>query len=84
MRQRAAEVSRLIRIGPALQQELCAVLADQPPWSDFPVIVLVAPGAKQLTYDLGNVTMLERPISRASMLAAVRSGTSGIPCTLTA
>jgi signal transduction histidine kinase/ActR/RegA family two-component response regulator len=51
---------------------LTAALAKQPPWCDFPIIVLMSPG-RRLSGELGNVTMLERPIGPDTLLAAVRA-----------
>ncbi len=57
---------------------LAAWLAGQPPWSDLPVLVLARPGADsaalaQAVDQLGNVTVLERPIRLAALVSAVRS-----------
>ena len=56
------------------------VLADwigaQPPWSDFPFILLTLRGAEpkvQLTDLLGNVSVLERPFHPATLVMAARS-----------
>jgi signal transduction histidine kinase/CheY-like chemotaxis protein len=57
---------------PENTQALADALAKQPPWSDFPLIVLTNPG-KRVTGDLGNVTMLERPVGADTLLAAVRA-----------
>jgi signal transduction histidine kinase/CheY-like chemotaxis protein len=55
------------------------VLADQPPWSDLPLLVLTQQAADskfaaQLLDTLGNVTLLERPVRVTSLVSAVRSG----------
>lgn len=49
-------------------------LAEQPPWSDFPIIVFSIGDKPALTVSdkLGNVIYLERPVRTRSMLAAVR------------
>src|SRR5262249_16907751 len=57
---------------PHVQAELARALKAQPPWSDFPVIMLTSRGQSP-AIDLGNVTMLERPVSPTTLLAAVRS-----------
>jgi signal transduction histidine kinase/ActR/RegA family two-component response regulator len=49
-----------------------AALAKQPPWCDFPIIVLTSAG-RRVTGELGNVTMLERPIGPDTLLASVRA-----------
>jgi signal transduction histidine kinase/CheY-like chemotaxis protein len=53
-------------------------LARQPPWSDFPFVILTAPRAGPAIDDirwgrLGNVAVLERPVRVPSMVAAVRA-----------
>ena len=58
-----------------------AVLASQPPWSDFPIVVLTAGGASTPMSEvaarsrapLGNVTLLERPLRGTTLESAVRS-----------
>ncbi len=62
---------------PAIE-EFVAALALQPPWSDLPVVVLARdrqPPAvvAQVLERLGNVTLLDRPVSARSMLSAVSS-----------
>lgn len=57
---------------------LAVVLAEQPPWSDLPVLILTRPGADSdevgaAVAALGNVTLLERPLRVATLLTAVRS-----------
>jgi signal transduction histidine kinase/CheY-like chemotaxis protein len=54
-------------------------VAAQPPWSDFPFIILTVhggglernPGAAQLTKALGNVTFLERPFHPTTLVSVV-------------
>jgi two-component sensor histidine kinase len=54
-----------------------SVLAEQPPWSDIPTILLsggaVLPETEPAVGCLGNVTVLERPVRMPSLLAAVRA-----------
>jgi signal transduction histidine kinase/ActR/RegA family two-component response regulator len=57
---------------PSVHRKLARVLEVQPPWSDFPLIVLTSRGQQPLT-DLGNVTVLERPVSPTTLLMAMRS-----------
>ncbi|HEY3975259.1 MAG TPA: ATP-binding protein [Candidatus Sulfotelmatobacter sp.] len=60
---------------------LAKKLSAQPPWSDFPVIVLTGTGLSTLTTELavrsraplGNVTLLERPLRPVTLISAVRS-----------
>jgi signal transduction histidine kinase len=66
-------------------RELAAWVATQPPWSDFPFIVLTEhggglernPAAAQLTQTLGNVTFLERPFHPTTLVSVVRTGLRG-------
>ena len=65
-------------LSPAHTAALRAVLAAQPPWSDLPVLVLTRPGAdsvesNEAAQQLGNVTLLERPVRLATLLTAVRT-----------
>src|SRR6201981_1362952 len=61
----------------ALAQRLSA----QPPWSDFPIIVLTGSGMSTASTEsavrsrapLGNVTLLERPLRPVTLISAVRS-----------
>ena len=57
---------------------LSEALGRQPPWSDFPLIVLTGGGADSLAAaraleTLGNVTLLERPVRVATLVSAVRA-----------
>ena len=59
---------------------LRAWLERQPPWSDFPFVVLLgkviglAPeGARQRINELGNVVLLERPLNAQTLRSAVAS-----------
>jgi signal transduction histidine kinase/CheY-like chemotaxis protein len=59
-------------------ETLGKVLAQQPPWSDLPVLVLTHQGADsaelaEAVRTLGNVTLLERPLRVATLLSAVRT-----------
>src|SRR5581483_2537581 len=61
----------------ALAQRISA----QPPWSDFPIIVLTGSGMTTASTEsavrsrapLGNVTLLERPLRPVTLISAVRS-----------
>jgi signal transduction histidine kinase/ActR/RegA family two-component response regulator len=62
----------------ARNSALRALLADQPPWSDLPVLILTRTGADsadsgEAVRTLGNVTLLERPVRLATLVSAVRS-----------
>ena len=57
---------------------LAARIADQPSWSDLPVLLLTrtganSPVASEAVATLGNVTLLERPVRVAALASAVRS-----------
>ena len=69
----------------ALNREMIEMLAraleQQPPWSDFPFIVLTGAGTPTgtsldqaaLLKRLGNVTLLERPIGTITLISAMQS-----------
>src|SRR5215472_13893291 len=56
-------------------------LSAQPPWSDFPLLVLTGSGLSTASTEsavrsrapLGNVTLLERPLRPVTLISAVRS-----------
>jgi len=60
---------------------LAQQLSSQPPWSDFPLIVLTGSGLSTASTEsavrsrapLGNVTLLERPLRPVTLISAVRS-----------
>ena len=62
-------------------KELAQRLEAQPPWSDFPIIVLTGGGGSTAATEvavrsrapLGNVALLERPLRPATLISAVRS-----------
>lgn len=58
--------------------ELLRVLAEQPPWSDLPILVMTRPGADSAyaahaVRVLSNVTLLERPLHVATLISAIRT-----------
>jgi signal transduction histidine kinase len=58
--------------------DLTRLIAQQPSWSDLPVLILTARGADsaevgRAVATLGNVTLLERPIRVAALVSAIRS-----------
>lgn len=58
------------------RQALADWIAAQPPWSDFPFILLRLRGSEpnaQLTDLLGNVSVLERPFHPATLVSAARA-----------
>ncbi|CAN5311625.1 hypothetical protein BH11MYX1_BH11MYX1_36450 [soil metagenome] len=61
-------------LGDDFDAPLGRVLKRQPPWSDFPMIVLT--GLKQhqiVSPELGNITVLERPLAPNTLLVTVRA-----------
>ncbi|HVI11093.1 MAG TPA: sensor histidine kinase, partial [Candidatus Binatia bacterium] len=56
-------------------------IAAQPPWSDFPIIVLTGSGLSTASSELavrsraplGNITLLERPLRPVTLISAARS-----------
>jgi signal transduction histidine kinase len=66
-------------------RQLTRWVASQPPWSDFPFIVLTEhggglernPAAAQLTETLGNVSFLERPFHPTTLISVVRTNLRG-------
>src|SRR5262249_14217245 len=62
-------------------EELMEVLEEQPAWSDLPVLVFAwerlsaaeVPGARFDLERLGNVTLLDRPIRKATLISAVHA-----------
>lgn len=58
--------------------QLTDFLAAQPAWSDLPVLVLSkegldSPGIRRVFEQVGNVTLLERPVRSATLLSAALS-----------
>jgi signal transduction histidine kinase len=64
---------------------LVAWVSSQPPWSDFPFVVLTEhggglernPAAALLTEILGNVTFLERPFHPTTLVSVMQTGLRG-------
>ncbi|GJD54733.1 sensor histidine kinase [Methylobacterium dankookense] len=62
------------------RQVLSDWIARQPPWSDFPFILLTLRGTRpdpRLTEALGNVSLIERPFHPATLITAVRFALRG-------
>ncbi len=60
---------------PEFLRELTGFLAAQPAWSDLPVLVLSrqgldSTGSRKIFEQVGNVTLLERPVRRATLVSA--------------
>jgi CheY-like chemotaxis protein len=68
----------LSRIGAARLRE---AIEKQPPWSDFPFILLTRRGetrqGSRSIEELVNVTILERPLHPASLISAARAALRG-------
>lgn len=68
----------ITRVGLA---ELRAAVEHQPPWSDFPFIILARRGYREPRSTAGleqlNATLLERPLHPASLVSAARSAIRG-------
>ena len=84
--QRGAEVAVVTE--EALRGEIRALAAwvqGQPPWSDFPFVVLTEhgggiernPEAAKITATLGNVSFLERPFHPTTLISVVRTNLRG-------
>jgi signal transduction histidine kinase/CheY-like chemotaxis protein len=66
---------------PALVASLANLFRNQPPWSDFPLMILIRRTtaaldnrrAMEVLSDLGNVTVLERPIHPLMLVSAVQA-----------
>jgi signal transduction histidine kinase len=66
-------------------RELSGWVTAQPPWSDFPFIVLTEhgggiernPAAAHLTENFGNVSFLERPFHPTTLVSVVRTNLRG-------
>jgi signal transduction histidine kinase/ActR/RegA family two-component response regulator len=66
-------------------RDLAEWVGSQPPWSDFPFVVLTQhggglernPAAAQLTETLGNVSFLERPFHPTTLVSVVRTNLRG-------
>lgn len=64
---------------------LVEMLSNQPPWSDFPIVLMTHrgggpernPTAARLAAILGNVTFLERPFHPTTMLSVARAAVRG-------
>jgi PAS domain S-box-containing protein len=65
----------------SIVESLAADLGQQPPWSDFPLLIMTTSGGEtqasrrrlQMLEPLGNVTLLERPLRKATLISTVRS-----------
>jgi two-component system, chemotaxis family, CheB/CheR fusion protein len=66
-------------LGPAALKLLMRYLRKQPPWSDFPLILLIGgrsraaiPRILEAVGTAGSITLLERPMMREALVSAVR------------
>ncbi len=68
-------------LDPERVSELSDTLRDQPPWSDFPLILLTVSGEvtfrsqrrRAMREPLGNVILLERPVRPETLISAVEN-----------
>ncbi len=66
-----------------VREELVRVLGEQPPWSDFPLILFAPRGtdrasdAFQAMQLFGNIAVLERPVHSRTLVSAVMSALRG-------
>jgi len=63
---------------PASRRLMQDIVERQPSWSDLPVVLLAKGGVPtrqvgEITRSLGNVTLLERPVSAATLASTVRT-----------
>jgi signal transduction histidine kinase len=66
---------------PETVKTLASNLRRQPPWSDFPLLIMTSGGDEtegsrrrlRLTEPLGNVTLLERPLRKATLISSVQA-----------
>src|SRR4051794_26878484 len=63
---------------PEVMEGLLAVLEEQPPWSDLPLIVFTRSGESservlETLVPLGNATILERPVRLSTLVSAVKA-----------
>ena len=66
-------------LGPATLDLLARCLRQQPPWSDFPLVLLIGgrsqaaiPRILEAVGTAGSITLLERPMMREALVSAVR------------
>jgi PAS domain S-box-containing protein len=66
-------------LGPAGLDLLVRYLREQPPWSDFPLVLLIGGRSKTVFAHImeavgtaGSITLLERPMMREALVSAVR------------
>src|SRR5579862_4961147 len=71
-------------LSPAATRRLVEVLTSQPPWSDFPLVVLTSGGETTATsvntlemLGPANMTLLERPVRRITLMKAVQMALRG-------
>ncbi len=69
-------------VPPEVMRRLVEVVGRQPPWSDFPLLLLFSGGGESaatavrmldMLEPLGNVTVLERPVRLMALVSAVRA-----------
>ncbi len=60
------------------ERHLARLLEAQPPWSDFPLVVLTAPGAEsprmvKALEAAGNMTLMQRPVQVSELVSTIRA-----------
>lgn len=66
---------------PGALESFSQIIKRQPPWSDFPLLLLTSPGAVSVTTlrrrdmrePLGNVHLLERPVRPETLISAIEN-----------
>ncbi len=66
-------IATLEALGDPSAGTLGRVLRAQPPWSDIPLIVLAGTGDASVGGELGNITLLERPLTPNTLLVTIRA-----------
>ena len=74
-------------LSPKAVETLAGPLSNQPPWSNFPLLVMTSGGGAtrisryrlQLQEPLGNVTLIERPVRPVTLVEQRAGGTSSPP-----
>lgn len=77
-RQSGAVVLAEEAVGAKELESLKTAVHNEPPWSDLPVLLLTKHGGnsarqQEIVSQLGNVTVLERPLSPVSLVSAARA-----------
>ncbi|HEX8884025.1 MAG TPA: response regulator [Noviherbaspirillum sp.] len=81
------DICAMVLVEEALESDLPALMSclrSQPPWSDIPIVLLSGSRGRagsmarwSLFNDLGNATVLERPLHQQSFMIAIRAALRG-------